>query len=273
VSDYIRAWECHLGPGDVCAAVVTNGMSRWHNYYVEGLAWLVDNAAMDGIYIDDVAYDREVMKRVRKILDRKRPGSLIDVHSWNHFNGRAGFAVCANLYLEHFPYIDSIWFGEGHNYDADPDHWLIELSGIPFGLFGEMLEGGGNPWRGMLYGMTARHYHGANPTPVWRFWDDFGIAEAEMVGYWDPACPVRTGRDDVMATVYRKDGKSLVAMASWAGKKIDCHLEIDWGVLGLDERAASVHAPALEGFQEETHFSLGEPISVEPGRGWMLLVE
>ncbi|MCP4645055.1 MAG: hypothetical protein GY851_31725, partial [bacterium] len=113
VSDYVRAWECHLGPGDVCAAVVTNGMSRWHNYYVEGLAWLIENTAMDGLYIDDVAYDRDVMKRARKILDRERPGSLIDVHSWNHFNARAGFAVCANLYLEHFPYIDSIWFGEG----------------------------------------------------------------------------------------------------------------------------------------------------------------
>ena len=34
--------------------------------------------------------------------------------------------------------------------------WLLELAGIPFGLFGEMLQNGGNQWRGMLYGITCR---------------------------------------------------------------------------------------------------------------------
>jgi len=36
------------------------------------------------------------------------------------------------------------------------DYWLTEVSGIPFGLMGEMLQDGGHPYRGMLYGMTAR---------------------------------------------------------------------------------------------------------------------
>ena len=58
--------------------------------------------------------------------------------------------------MEHFPYINSLWFGEGYDYNAPPDYWLVEISGIPFGLYGEMLEGDGNPWRGMVYGMTDR---------------------------------------------------------------------------------------------------------------------
>lgn len=133
---YIPAWRHVFGSGKyqghVDAAIVTNGMSRWHNYYLEGLKWLAQNVEIDGIYIDDVAYDRIVMQRVRKILDRHRPGSLIDVHSWNHFNGHAGWTSNANLYMEHFPYIDSIWFGEGFNYNESPDYWLIEISGIPY---------------------------------------------------------------------------------------------------------------------------------------------
>ncbi|MCP4638797.1 MAG: hypothetical protein GY851_00115, partial [bacterium] len=272
VSDYIRAWEASVGGDEVCAALITSGMSRWHNYYLEGLQWLINAIEIDGIYIDDVSYDREVMKRARKILDRNRPGSLIDVHSWNHFNDRAGFAVCANLYLENFPYINSIWFGEGHNYNASPDHWLVELSGIPFGLYGEMLQGGGNPWRGMVYGMSCRHYHDHDPTPIWQMWDAFGIGDARMIGYWDPACPVRTGRDDVLATVYRRDGQSLVALASWADTTADVVLDIDWDALGLDPDSASIHAPAVRAFQDDMSFESGGVISVEPGRGWLLVL-
>ena len=69
---------------------------------------------------------------------------------------RDGFASSANLYLEHFPYLNRLWFGEYFDYNSAPDYWLTEISGIPFGLMGEMLQDGGNPWRGMVFGMTGR---------------------------------------------------------------------------------------------------------------------
>lgn len=47
-------------------------------------------------------------------------------------------------------------FGEYFDKDSPPDFWLVEMSGIPYGLMGEMLQDGGNQYRGMLYGMTAR---------------------------------------------------------------------------------------------------------------------
>jgi len=49
------------------AAVINTGISRWHNFYVEGLRWLVENVGIDGIYLDDVAFDRSVMKRIRRV--------------------------------------------------------------------------------------------------------------------------------------------------------------------------------------------------------------
>lgn len=271
VSGYAPAWHHPLGDGLIDAAIATTGLSRWHNYYLEGLGWLLRHVEIDGLYLDGIGYDREIMKRVRRVMDRARPDSLIDFHSGNHYLPEYGLNNVANQYLEHFPYVDSIWFGEGFDYNESPDYWLVEVSGIPFGLFGEMLQDNGNPWRGMVYGMTARYYAGADPKHIWRLWDEFGIADAEMLGYWDPDCPVRTGRDDVLATVYRRPGRSLIALASWSDALVECRLQVDWRALGLDPAATVLRAPQVAGFQDEATFAPGDPIPVEPGRGWMLV--
>ena len=244
--DYIGGW---FVPEIQDAALVTSGISRWHNYYVEGLDWLARNVGIDGLYLDDVAFDRTTMKRVRKVLDRRRPGALIDLHSANQYNPRDGFASSANLYLEHLPYIDRLWFGEYFDYDAPPDYWLVEISGVPFGLLGEMLEKGGNPWRGMLFGATSRLPWAGDPRPLWKAWDAFGLEGSRMKGWWVPDTPVRTDRPGVLATTYVKPGKALVAVASWEKEPVDVALAIDWKALGLDPSRARLTAPPIEGFQ------------------------
>ncbi|MFH1743681.1 MAG: glycoside hydrolase domain-containing protein, partial [bacterium] len=273
VSDYAPAWHHTFPDGTVDAAILTTGLSLWHNYYLEGLAWLLRNVKIDGLYLDGIGYDREIMKRVRKVLDRERPGSLIDFHSGNNFHPQYGLSNCANQYMEHFPYIDSLWFGEGFDYNESPDFWLVEVSGIPFGLYGDMLQGGGNPWRGMVYGMTCRYYYDADPGAVWRFWDGFGIHEAQMIGYWVSSCPVRTGRGDVLATVYRKPRKTLISLASWAEDTVQCQLDIDWEAIGLNPEKSTLYAPPIRNFQEAAEFKPTDEIPVEPGRGWLLILE
>jgi hypothetical protein len=268
-SNYIPAW---FVPELKDAAVINTGVSRWHNYYVEGLNWLAKNVGIDGLYIDDVAFDRTTMKRVRKTLDRNRPGALIDLHSANQFNVRDGYANSANLYLEHFPYLNRLWFGEYFDYGSKPDFWLVEVSGIPFGLMGEMLEGGGNPWRGMIFGMTGRLPWSGDPRPLWKAWDAFGLAGSRMIGAWVEASPVKTGRDDVLATVYAKPGRAMVALASWAEEDVEVRLAIDWKALGLDPARATVSAPAIEGFQEARAFAADGKVPVARGKGWLLVV-
>ena len=56
--------------------------------------------------------------------------------------------------------------GEYFDYNSPPDFFLGEVSGIPFGLMGEMLQDGGHPYRGLVYGMTARVYGTTDPRPV-----------------------------------------------------------------------------------------------------------
>lgn len=273
VDGYSPAWHHPFADGTWCAAISQTGLSRWHNYYVEGLGWLARNVKIDGLYLDEIGYDREIIKRVRRVLDKNRPGSLLDLHSWNHFNDRAGHANCLNLYLEHMPYLDSLWIGEARNYDEPPDHWMVEISGIPFGLFGEMLQDGGNPWRGMLYGMTSRLPWSGNPGPIWKLWDEFGIQHSEMLGYWAPQCPVKTDHQNVLATVYCRPGKSLVCLASWEKGPVECRLQIDFEALGLEPGRTVLYAPAMEGLQQGRQFKPGGAIQVAPRKGWMLILE
>ena len=271
--DYIAAWHV---PENRDAAVIDSGQSRWNNYYIEGLDWLARNVGIDGLYLDDVAYDRVTMKRVRKVLEAHRPHPLIDLHSASQFDARDGYINSALLYMELFPYIDRLWFGEEFDYEkTSPSYWLTEISGIPYGLMGEMLQNDGNPWRGMLFGMTSRlgWSAGSNPRPLWKLWDSFGIEQAQMIGWWVHDTPVKTGRDDVLATSYVRDGKTLIAIASWAPQKTEVKLSIAWKALGLKSPHAPLVAPAVEGFQPAAQFQPGDAIPVEPGKGWLLILD
>jgi hypothetical protein len=103
--DYWGAW---YEPGVNDASILTTTMSRLHNFYLEGLRRLMDGTGCDGIYLDDISYDRTVMKRARKLLDTDARGGLIDLHSWNELNGRAGFASCALVFMDSFSFLDRL---------------------------------------------------------------------------------------------------------------------------------------------------------------------
>lgn len=272
--DYIAAWHV---PENRDAAVIDAGQSRWHNYYIEGLDWLARNVGIDGLYLDDVAYDRTTMKRVRKVLDAHRPHALIDLHSASQYNPRDGYINSALLYMGLFPYIDRLWFGEEFDYEhTSPAYWLTEMSGIPYGLMGEMLQNDGNPWRGMLFGMTSRlgWSKGSDPRPLWQLWDAFGIEQADMIGWWVRDTPVKTDNPNVLATSYvRKGDKTLVALASWAPGTVQVKLAIDWKALGLDPKHVRLVATAVQNFQPAATFQPGDAIPVEPGKGWLLELE
>jgi hypothetical protein len=102
-------------------------------------------------------------------------------------------------------------------------------------------------------------------------WDDFGIQQAKMIGFWDAHCPAQTGRKDVLATAYVKNGRALIAVASWATNEVAVHLQIDGAAMGFDPSKMNLYAPAIQGFQPETQFKPGEEIPVQPGKGWLLL--
>jgi len=268
-SEYSPGWIEQLSTGEIDSSLRIKSDSRLANFYLEGLKWLLDNVPIDGLYLDEIGYNRSTMQRVRRVLQR-RAGAMIDMHGnhdWWSCNCPIGY------YMEHLPYIDRLWLGEGFDPEWPPDFWLIEMSGIPFGLSSDLLEHP-NPWRGMLFGMTDRAlYSGPSPTPIWKLWGEFGIAESAMFGWWQAESPVSTKHGQVLATVYVKANKCLIAIASWSKQTETIRLQIDWSKLGMDPEKATITAPALDGLQEQQNFSRNQSLSVSPGKGYLLLIE
>ncbi len=274
IDGYTPQWYQHFPDGRVDASILSApGDSRWLNYYIEGLAWLVKNVNIDGLYLDDVTYDRRILQRMRRVMDQAKPGCLIDLHS------NTGFSIGpANQYAEFFPYVDKLWFGESFQYDKmSAENWLVEVSGIPFGLMGDMLQGGGNRWLGMVFGMTVRYPWTTegipcDPRPVWKIWDEFGIQDAKMLGFWNPECPIKTDIPEIKATVYVKPEKVLISVGNFSDRAQDVNLKIDWKKLGINPERCRIHAPEILNFQQARNFSLKEPIRVEARRGWLIYI-
>ncbi len=273
---YIPAWREVLRgryQNMLDLAVITTPDSRLDNFYCEGLAFTLRETGFDGIYVDDTALGRKSFQRAHRIFEASGKPLLADMHSWNHWNATAGSTPSAYCYLQNFPYYHRIWYGEGFNYNTAPDYWLVEISGIPFGLMGEMLNGGGNKWRGMLFGMTQRLGWSGDPRPEWKFWDEFSMAGTTMLGWWNPACPVKTDDPEVLVSVYKQHGKALLAVASWKPVKTEVKLTVDWQALRLDPKKTTLTAPEIEGYQTAGVFAAGDAIAVEPGRGWLLVAD
>ncbi len=272
---YVPCWYCTPygleEPAD--AAIGTTGMSRWNNYYASGIDWLLKNYDIYGIYYDGIrGYSRQMIQRVRRVFDSAKPGCILDYHSGNNITRRSN---AYNDTMEHLPYFDCTWIGEGFSYEAGPDFYMVELSGIPFGVPNAMLQFGGNPWRGMIYGMAGRYIenHSSASTSLWKFWDQVNIRDARMIGYWDKNCPVKSQDPTVLATVYQFKDKALIALASWNSNDVDTKLSINWKKLGLNPKDVIAYAPDIAGFQPAKVFDIIRPITVPGGRGWLILLE
>lgn len=263
VTNYTPQWYTHLGNGEVDAAILNGSESRWYNYYIEGLNWLVKNMDIDGLYLDDVSFDRHILKRMRRVMEMTKPDCMIDLHSNTAFS-----LGSLNQNLESFPYIDKIWFGEGFNFDLMPsDFWLTEVSGIPFGVGNDILmHMSVNNRRGMNFAMTHRGF-----TSMWKLWDDFGIADAKMMGFWEKTPVVTSNKKDVVVTAYVKKGKTLLSVGSWVDEPTQVKLNIDWKRLGLNPAKVEITAPEIKDYQKTTTYKVGEAIPLE-AKGDRLLI-
>lgn len=280
VTDYTPQWYEHFDYKNkesiiADASILTaEGDSRWYNYYIEGLAWMVRNLDIDGIYLDDVSFDRRILKRMRRAMESVKPGCLIDLHSNTGFSRGP-----ANQYTEFFPYVDKLWFGESFLYDKmTPANWLVESSGIPFGLSGDMLYRGGNAWLGMQYGMTVRYpwfTEGVNcdPRPVWKIWDDFGIADASILGFWESHLAVTASDNAVKVTAYCKQGRTLLSIGNYSDEAKDVRLTVDWKQLGIDPENARLMAPEIKDMQPAHEWKMNDEIRVEPRKGWLIYLQ
>jgi hypothetical protein len=231
-NDYLAAWSNpihHTSPALEDAGVRVMAMSRWNNYYSQGILQAQREYQAAGIYLDEIAYDRVTMLRAKRLLGA---GGIVDHHC--HIGAHCG--SCAMNYLEHYVGIDRLWYGEGFKYgEVSADYWLVEISGLAFGLGSDMLRYAGvcsaestygcaYPYRGMLVGSAHRgpvddESAFNSPVGTWALWDRFSIHAAEMHGWWEDssALPVLSLDSSVKVTTYLHKGQRALIVLAWFG--------------------------------------------------------
>ncbi len=274
--DILPAWRENVRfpqayPPRLDLAVITTPDTRWDNFYLEGLDYLVREYGIDGLYIDDTALTGESMQRARRILDRDGKRRLVDNHSWNHHDPRAGSGNTNLAFIDLYPYFDLLWRGEGFYNNTPSDFWLIERSGIAFGIAGEML-GRGNPFRGLLFGMTDRAGWGGGPAGLWKFFDEVKLGDMELVGWWDDECPVKvSGSDEIKASVWKGKGNAVLVVANFSKEPRTATLAFDAGGLGFEGAKAKWTQPEIAGVQKSAAApDLTAPVTVPGEKGFIL---
>lgn len=185
---------------------------------------------------------------------------------------------------------------------------MLESSGLPFGLTGDMIREGTvgpdggctqdgclptagtgcpdpNRWLGMVFGMGTRLAWGglgtnmsavlASPevkevVPLWRFWKDWGLGDTQMLGWWDDEVPVTTSDPLVKATAYVKaDLSMLIALGNFGPKATTVTLTFK------DGKARKLSARAIDAYQPAREFDVGvgsaiTNVPVQAKGGWLL---
>ena len=188
---------------------------------------------------------------------------------------------------------------EGFNYDAaTPDYWLVEMSGLVFGLTADMLRYPGmtpEHFKGMLFTSSNRWQSGQDsasvttdafvPVALWKLWKDVGISDATLFGWWlgdvdVSLLPVTANETAVKITTYAMPTRALVAVASFLSVPMTVSLTINNTLLHLSGSIDMycVSAPVLLPFQPvpmrlRITGGVTEAFAVPPGQGHILTVE
>ena len=102
-----------------------------------------------------------------------------------------------------------------------------------------MLEGGGDLYLGMLYAMNNRYgWHYKNATDMYKIWNDFGIMQSRMLGYWHSENPVKTDNANVLATVYLKENEVLICAYNFSDKAESFSFEFNAKRMGFNPERA-----------------------------------
>lgn len=276
-NNFLSAWAEVIKSGKAAGlldlAVETNPLSRLENFYIEGLRYILERCPIDGLYLDDSCLSRQGFQRVWRIFNQfGNANPIIDYHAWNSFSFERNreFGSISNVLRDFhiMPYFSRLWFGEGFSYNAaSREYQFTEISGIPFGLMGEMLQSGGNLYRGMLDGMTNRFGWHGDPRNIWKFFQDFDFPNCEI--YSDIEYPelFTISNPDIRATLFKNtSGEYILSIASFALTTSKFTIELNDKSIAFDTFVAE----DIPEFQNAFSLSKNQIFEVEAQKGYLL---
>ncbi|MEM2936012.1 MAG: DUF6067 family protein [Candidatus Bathyarchaeia archaeon] len=291
-------------PQPVQNAYIVCYRSIWQDFLAEGIARLMDEYDIDGVYLDGTEYPwpcenrrhgcgykkpdgsigktysifdtREMMKRIYTIVKTRKPEGQVNVHN----------STC--MTIPTLAWATSYWDGEQFG-GISPGPFALEV--IPLDAF--RTEFMGHQW-GVpaeflcydkpftyreAYAFTLLHdvlVRGAGLSPslelesaLWRLSDEIGRKECEWLPYWRNSDYVRVNPEGSYVSLYKHPKNGVLAVISNLSRE-EAELEVDFNLdrLGLTEKNISVE----DGLT-------GEPLAMEAGRikftlpslGWKMI--
>lgn len=209
--------------------------SEYADLFVGGIAKIMDNYNLDGVYLDGTAcpypcynighgcgwYDEKgnlnctyPVTAIRNMMERlyrevKARDGYINVHCY----------ACNNFTA--FPYVDQIWLGEnlqfklnkGSTEDMELDHFRAEYSGRNMGVPAEFIAYENRPFWTFEQALSCSLLFGILPRPndinfplelmsgVWKIFDKFPIEKSEWLPYFKNTAT--TSNEKVKVSYYK----------------------------------------------------------------------
>ncbi|MBM3498231.1 MAG: hypothetical protein FJX74_06125, partial [Armatimonadetes bacterium] len=289
---YPRAGGYKRQPEQTAYIVCYN--SPWQDELADGIARLIDEFDIDGVYLDGTAnpwgcanvhhgcgYERpdgtvgttytffatrEMMRRIYTVVKSRKPDGLVNVHQ----------STC--MTIPTLAWATSYWDGEQFGgLDAGPfalevlplEAFRCEFMGRNWGVPAELLcyE---RPYTyhqamsfSLLHDVLVRGGLGGSlelESRLWHVMEDFGRSRARFIPYWEDSGCFRTSAPTVKVSGYARGAKGVMLVVSNLGKDpIDARIELDRRALGLPAQAGLAAADAIA----ETPMPIeGEAVSV-----------
>jgi hypothetical protein len=266
--------------------------SRWQDFLAHGIAQVMGQYDIDGVYLDGTAdpFDgctnrrhgcgyvkpdgsiaktyailaiRSMMRRIYTIVKSRQPEGQVNLH-------QSSFMVMPTM-----AWATSYWDGEQLPARPSLDHFRAELMGRQWGLPAEFLAmfDFRQAWGlALLHDVPVRPMHPGEElklaSSLWRILDDFGRKEAQWLPYWRNADYVSVAPQDFCASLYRhsRNGALVVVLNNGAQQGAGS-VKLDVDALGLRGKLSA--RDALTG--EHVGAENGAVQLTLPAYGWTLL--
>ncbi len=238
--------------------------SAWKEYVLTGIARMIDEYDIDGVYLDGTtepfacandlhgcgyqAADgtrhrtypifavRDLMRRMRRIVKSRKPDGLISAH------------MSATVSIPTLAFVDDYWDGEQldvqeHGFRLPLDAFRAEFMGHNWGVPAELLCYYRKPFTyeeaialGLLHDVPVRPYVRGGLLPmmssVWAAWDVIDINAATWYPYWTDG-PVTTEAANVLISTHVGPGGALIVAMNAGAEPVQADLLAPPAALGL----------------------------------------
>ncbi len=239
--------------------------SAWKEYILTGIARMIDEYDIDGVYLDGttepfgcanelhgcgyVGADgerhrtypifevRDLMRRMRHIIKSRKPDGLISAH------------MSATVSMPTLAFVDSYWDGEQldvheHGFRLPLDAFRAEFMGHNWGVPAEFLCYYNRPFtHEEALALALLHDVPVRPTVrgdllgmmsnVWAAWEAIDINAAEWFPYWEEEVPVTCADPSVLVSTHVGPGGALIVAANASAEVVETELQADPDALGV----------------------------------------